>query len=133
MRRDQLEGRPSAAFRVASVRPEPSGASASRVVSGEMTRAAVETAVLRSGREKCWQARDAFYKCVEDAGVTYTVETPTPAQCKAARAAYEAACKASWVKHFDLLQDKRLRYLQTLRTNIAKQTQTGAGSQQGKA
>lgn len=79
------------------------------------------------------QARDAFYKCVEDAGVTYTVDTPTPAQCKAARAAYEAACKASWVKHFDLLQDKRLRYLQTLRTNIAKQTQTGVGSQQGKA
>jgi hypothetical protein len=30
------------------------------------------------------------------------------------------------------LQDKRLRYLQTLRTNIAKQTQSGAGSQQGK-
>ncbi|KAI7845601.1 hypothetical protein COHA_000888 [Chlorella ohadii] len=60
------------------------------------TGAAVETAVLRSGREKCWQARDAFYKCVEDAGVTYTVDTPAPAQCKAARAAYEAACKASW-------------------------------------
>ena len=79
------------------------------------------------------QARDAFYKCVEDAGVIYTVETPTPAQCKAARAAYEAACKASWVRHFDVLQDKRLRYLQALRTNIAKQTQSGLGSQQGKA
>jgi hypothetical protein len=31
------------------------------------------------------------------------------------------------------VQDKRLRYLQTLRSNIAKQTQTGVGSQQGKA
>lgn len=79
------------------------------------------------------QARDAFYKCVEDAGVTYTVESPVPSQCKATRAAYEAACKRSWVRHFDVLQDKRLRYLQTLRTNIAKQTQTGTGSQQGKA
>lgn len=79
------------------------------------------------------QARDAYYKCVEEAGVTFTAETPPPPACKAARAAYEAACKASWVRHFDVLQDKRLRYLQTLRSNIAKQTQTGAGSQQGKA
>ncbi|KAL4430693.1 hypothetical protein ABPG75_005949 [Micractinium tetrahymenae] len=95
--------------------------------------AAVDTSVLKTAREKCWQARDAYYKCVEDAGVTFTAETPPPPACKAARAAYEAACKASWVRHFDVLQDKRLRYLQTLRTNIAKQTQTGAGSQQGKA
>lgn len=94
--------------------------------------AAVDKAVLKSGREKCWQARDAFYKCVEDAGVTYTVEGPVPSKCREARAAFEAACKGSWVRHFDLLHDKRLRYLQTLRTNIAKQTQTGTGSQQGK-
>ena len=79
------------------------------------------------------QARDAFYECVEAAGQTFALDTPVPSQCKRERAAYEAACKASWVKHFDLLQDKRLRYLQTLRQNIAKQTQTGTGSQQGKA
>lgn len=110
------------------------------------------------------QARDSFFECVEAAGVTFTVDTAVPAKCKEARAAYVAACKASWVKHFDLLQvcrcgraaphpsgrrvsqgcrrsmsdapwcvqDKRLRYLQTLRTNIAQQTQTGTGSQQGK-
>lgn len=65
--------------------------------------------------------------------MTYTVEGAVPAACRPARAAYEAACKRSWVRHFDLLHDKRLRYLQTLRTNIAKQTQTGTGSQQGKA
>jgi hypothetical protein len=70
---------------------------------------------------------------VEAAGQTFTLDTPVPSQCKRERAAYEAACKASWVKHFDLLHDKRLRYLQTLRQNIAKQTQTGTGSQQGKA
>lgn len=93
----------------------------------------VDKSVLKSGREKCWQARDAYYQCVEDAGVTFTAETPAPPACKAARAAYQAACKASWVKHFDVLHDKRLRYLQTLRTNIARQTQTGTGSQQGKA
>ena len=50
------------------------------------------------------QARDAFYACVEAAGVTYTVDAPIPAQCSATRAAYTSACKASWVKHFDLLQ-----------------------------
>ncbi|EFN59025.1 hypothetical protein CHLNCDRAFT_137711 [Chlorella variabilis] len=93
----------------------------------------VDTSVLKKAREQCWQARDAFYACVEAAGVTYTVDAPIPAQCSATRAAYTSACKASWVKHFDLLQDKRLRYLQTLRANIAKQTQTGTGSQQGKA
>jgi hypothetical protein len=50
------------------------------------------------------QARDTFYECVEAAGVTYTVDAPIPAACKSARAAYDKACKASWVKHFDLLQ-----------------------------
>jgi hypothetical protein len=50
------------------------------------------------------QARDSFFECVEAAGVSFTVEAPVPAKCKEARAAYEAACKASWVKHFDLLQ-----------------------------
>ncbi|KAI3433768.1 hypothetical protein D9Q98_003574 [Chlorella vulgaris] len=93
----------------------------------------VDSTVLKAARETCWKARDTFYECVEAAGVTYTVDAPIPAACKSARAAYDKACKASWVKHFDLLQDKRLRYLQTLRSNIAKQTQTGVGSQQGKA
>lgn len=79
------------------------------------------------------QARDAFYKCVEDLGSGFALDAPLPSQCKELRAAYKASCKSSWVRHFDLLEDKKSRYLQTLRSNIAKQAQTGTGSLAGKA
>ena len=79
------------------------------------------------------QARDEFYQCVEAAGAAFVLDSPVPSQCRQARAAYEAACKSSWVRHFDVLEDKKSRYLQTLRSNIAKQTQSGLGSLAGKA
>lgn len=55
-----------------------------------------------------------------------------PGQCAAARRAYEAACSASWVKHFDGLRDKRLRYLQTLQHNISVQASSATGVLAGK-
>lgn len=51
-----------------------------------------------------------------------------PSQCRAARTGFEQACRASWVKHFDSLRDKRLRYLQTIQRNIRAQEATALGS-----
>ena len=64
--------------------------------------------------------------------MTFALDAPLPAQCASARAAFVGACKPSWVRHFDLLHDKKLRYLQTLHSNIAKQARTGTGSLAGK-
>lgn len=77
------------------------------------------------------QARDNFFQCVEDAGVSFSLETSTPRQCKSSRKAFEQLCKPSWVRHFDISRDKELRLLQTLRTNIYKSAPTATGTLSG--
>ena len=42
------------------------------------------------------QARDAFYKCVDDLGEAFEVGS-SPEPCKALRKEYERCCAASWV------------------------------------
>lgn len=80
----------------------------------------------------CLQARDAFYRCVDEAGITFTVGS-VPSQCKGQRRAYEQACRASWVQHFDAGHDKELRLLKTLRANINKSSATATGGLAGKS
>jgi len=77
------------------------------------------------------KARDEFYKCVADAGVVFSLDGPIPKDCLKQRSAYEAACKASWVRHFDISQDKELRILKTLRNNINSAAPTATGGLQG--
>ncbi|XP_024403084.1 uncharacterized protein [Physcomitrium patens] len=67
----------------------------------------VEKKVLAAGRDACYKARDAFFRCVEaDSGHTTPTEIASvgllyPKQCKSARAFYEQNCRSTWVKHFD--------------------------------
>jgi hypothetical protein len=68
---------------------------------------------------------------VEQSGVTFTVGA-VPQPCKQQRRAFEAACLASWVRHFDATHDKELRLLQALRANINKSAATATGSLAGK-
>jgi hypothetical protein len=79
------------------------------------------------------QARDEFYKCVADAGVVFSLDilAKLPKECLKLRQAYEASCKASWVRHFDTSQDKELRILKTLRNNINSAASTATGGLQG--
>ena len=77
------------------------------------------------------QARDEFFKCVADAGVVFSLDGPIPKECLQHRQAYEKSCRASWVRHFDTSQDKELRILKTLRTNINSTAATATGGLQG--
>ncbi len=43
------------------------------------------------------QAKDLFYKCVEDNKVDFQVGTTFPGACKQQRTDFEKACKSSWV------------------------------------
>eukprot|EP00047_Mylnosiga_fluctuans_P012857 m.28132 g.28132 ORF g.28132 m.28132 type:complete len:78 (-) comp4501_c1_seq1:133-366(-) len=45
-------------------------------------------------RAACWDARDDYHNCL-------VLRKESEESCKAARAAFEKACPASWVKHFD--------------------------------
>lgn len=87
--------------------------------------------VLRSARERCYKARDAFYACCEDAEAPFSVDTAPPKQCRSTRKAYEAACQASWVKHFDRLKDKEVRVVRVLHDNINKRADKARGGLAG--
>lgn len=89
-----------------------------------------DSAVLREARQRCHKARDEFFSCIEASGEAFVLGGPPPASCKKQRQAFEAACKASWVQHFDKIHDKKLRLLQTLQQNIGR-TSGGLGSVQG--
>ena len=54
-----------------------------------------EPSVLKSGRRKCYEARDRFYECSDELG---RPGEAVPEQCKALRQAYEDSCAASWVR-----------------------------------
>lgn len=71
---------------------------------------------------------------MEDAGIVFSVEEIDIAvtKCRQQRKDFEAACKASWVKHFDVSHDKELRVLKTLRTNINNSEGNALGGLAGK-
>lgn len=66
----------------------------------------------KGARERCWAARDEYFACAQS--------NPDSAQCDAARAAFQHACPATWVKHFEQrrtwleLKAKRLREIDAM-------------------
>ncbi|KAK9820267.1 hypothetical protein WJX72_008310 [[Myrmecia] bisecta] len=82
----------------------------------------VEGSVLKGARKECYQAKDEFYQCMVEQGIDFTTSTPVPAACKQRRQQFEAACRASWVHHFDRLRDKEVLLVQTLHSNINRTT-----------
>ncbi|KAK9839979.1 hypothetical protein WJX74_001425 [Apatococcus lobatus] len=77
----------------------------------------VEAQVLKQARQDCYQAKDSFYSCLDSTGKPFTAGT-APEGCQKQRSDFEAACKSSWVSHFDKLKDKDTRLIQTLHKNI---------------
>ncbi|KIO26732.1 glycosyltransferase family 20 protein [Tulasnella calospora MUT 4182] len=53
----------------------------------------------RTQRQRCWEARDAYYKCLD----SLKVNTPGEegGKCAEEVAAFSKACAASWVEHFN--------------------------------
>uniref|UniRef100_A0A6M2DLS4 Putative cytochrome c oxidase assembly factor 6 protein n=1 Tax=Xenopsylla cheopis TaxID=163159 RepID=A0A6M2DLS4_XENCH len=58
-------------------------------------------------RKRCWDARDQFWKCLDENEDKSKQNTEVPA-CKAFRKIYESSCTAQWVMHFD----RKRSYLQ---------------------
>ena len=56
-----------------------------------------EKHALKSGREACYKARDAFYQCVRASGAAFVEGQPIPPSCQRLRKAYESSCLPSWV------------------------------------
>eukprot|EP00775_Hariotina_reticulata_P008496 gene8496-8678_t len=90
-----------------------------------------DRATTRSGRSECYKARDAFYQCVRESGLLYSSKTAIPTKCKHLRALFESACLASWVKHFDELQEQQARAVQNLHKTINTKAATSAGNLAG--
>eukprot|EP00891_Asterochloris_glomerata_P001997 jgi/Astpho2/1997/Aster-x1054 len=89
----------------------------------------VDTSVLRELRQACHQAKDVYFGCLDKHLPSIKAEGPAvPRACKQQRLDFEAACKSSWVKHFDALRDKRLQTLQKLQATISRTGQKAAGS-----
>ena len=64
-----------------------------------------ESSNLKSARQRCYKARDAYYACAD---ASETNKDPSSA-CRAQRAAFEASCAKSWVQHFDQLRAREAR------------------------
>lgn len=78
----------------------------------QASQATVETSVLKKSRTACHKARSAFFDCVEECSLDYTVDIEIPNKCRQARKAYEELCRDSWVHHFDTLKEKELKFYQ---------------------
>lgn len=51
--------------------------------------------VSKDGREKCWNARDAFWKCLD-------INKEDKEKCKAERELFEKNCSKTWVTGFQV-------------------------------
>ncbi|ROT38368.1 hypothetical protein SODALDRAFT_295028 [Sodiomyces alkalinus F11] len=56
----------------------------------------------RRERAKCWEARDAYFACLDRVGVIDALKDDKQARkgCPAENAAFERDCAAAWVKYF---------------------------------
>ncbi|KAL2315763.1 Cytochrome c oxidase subunit 6B-like protein new16 [Schizosaccharomyces pombe] len=59
-------------------------------------------ALRRSAREKCWEARDAYFGCLDRHSILDGLKDDTKAAqaCPAEKTAFETDCVKSWVNYF---------------------------------
>ncbi|EIM91222.1 uncharacterized protein STEHIDRAFT_128168 [Stereum hirsutum FP-91666 SS1] len=58
------------------------------------------TATSRTDRQKCWDARDTYFACLDGAKVI-KAGTEGAGICAKERGAYEGSCAKSWVAYFN--------------------------------
>ncbi|KAF9648957.1 hypothetical protein BDM02DRAFT_3095502 [Thelephora ganbajun] len=57
------------------------------------------TAVSREGRQHCWDRRDAYFACLDNAHVLKPGDEGKA--CATEKAAYEKNCAKSWIEYFN--------------------------------
>ncbi|KXZ46108.1 hypothetical protein GPECTOR_47g385 [Gonium pectorale] len=90
------------------------------------------TPLSKSERKACHLARDAFYACTREQGVDFVPGAAVPLKCLDLRKKFTESCPASWVKHFDELQEANARRAKYLAATINRAADTAAGSLTGK-
>lgn len=66
----------------------------------------------RSARAKCWEARDAYFKCLDNSGIVDSISEKDKAAkaCAVEGKGFEANCASSWVSLFSSIPaDLRMR------------------------
>ncbi|GBE90103.1 cytochrome oxidase c subunit VIb-domain-containing protein [Sparassis latifolia] len=53
----------------------------------------------RKDRQKCWENRDAYFTCLDGAGIVKPGEEGSI--CAASKTAYEQSCAKSWIDYFN--------------------------------
>ncbi|KAI0701212.1 cytochrome oxidase c subunit VIb-domain-containing protein [Cytidiella melzeri] len=53
----------------------------------------------RQDRQRCWDSRDAYFTCLDGAGVVKAGDEG--AACAGPKARYEKSCAKSWVEYFN--------------------------------
>jgi cytochrome c oxidase assembly factor 6 len=85
----------------------------------------------RSSRQKCWDGRDAFFKCLDDNGIIDSVKEGEKAKsvCPAELKAFEGVCAESWVTYFKKRRVFEHQKEQTIRKLEAEGAQPLDGGQ----
>ncbi|KAH9050378.1 cytochrome oxidase c subunit VIb-domain-containing protein [Lactarius deliciosus] len=76
---------------------------------------------FREDRSKCWEARDAYFTCLDAAEVV--VAGTEGSKCAAERKAYEQNCAKSWIDYFNqrrVLAEKQKPLLAQAATQAAQ-------------
>ncbi|KAK3689639.1 cytochrome oxidase c subunit VIb-domain-containing protein [Podospora appendiculata] len=82
-------------------------------------------APLRAERQKCWEARDGYFACLDANGIVDALKDEKKAAkaCKSEAADFERDCAAQWVTYFkkwrvqDIQKKARLKELEAQGAN----------------
>ncbi|KAJ3753142.1 cytochrome oxidase c subunit VIb-domain-containing protein [Lentinula raphanica] len=58
-------------------------------------------ALTREDRKKCWEARDSYFSCLDNAGVLKPGDETKAGACSSENKAYEQNCAKSWIEYFN--------------------------------
>ena len=73
------------------------------------------TVITREDRQQCWDSRDAYFSCLDNAGVLKPGEEGKA--CQSQKTGYEQNCAKSWVRHDHLFLGLELSIVVDSRLN----------------
>ncbi|KAK3070788.1 hypothetical protein LTR53_009822 [Teratosphaeriaceae sp. CCFEE 6253] len=86
----------------------------------------------RTGRQKCWDGRDAFFACLETHGIIDSVKQDDKARkaCAPELGEFERTCASSWVTYFKkrrVMEYQRDMTIRKLNAENAQSIDMGGG------
>ncbi|KAJ8088919.1 hypothetical protein PM082_014165 [Marasmius tenuissimus] len=55
----------------------------------------------RHDRQKCWETRDAYFACLDKAGIIKPGDERSQGVCSSENQVYEKNCAKSWIEYFN--------------------------------